>query len=136
MEESSHVTFFRSLPFLRKLVGLNYHVLRLEQGQRKRLYEAALALPIVFLLAVSFFKNRNPESSTYRLEQYVVCGLVFIGVYGLTRFTLKCTSDRMKEFMDDFEKKKDLLLRKIMIRFLLGYYGIMTVLITIAAIWL
>ena len=136
MEESSHVTFFRSLSFLRKLVGLNYHVLRLEQDQRKRLYEAALALPFVCLEGSFFLKYKNPESSTYRLEAAVICGLVFVGVYGLTRFTLKCTSDRMKAFMDDFEKKKDLVLRKIMIRFLLGYYGIMVVLITIAAIWL
>lgn len=124
MEENTHASSFRSLPFLRRLVGLNYHVIQLERGQRKKLYEFLLGLPLFILVGIFFLRDSDSSASTFQLEQFVICGVCFLSVFGLTRFALKYTSDKMKDFMDVFEKKQDRELRKILIRYSLIYYGI------------
>lgn len=124
MEENAHESSFKSFSFLRRFVGLNYYAIQSERGQRKKFYEFLLGLPLFILVGIFFLRGSDPDSSTFRLEQFVVCGLCFLSVFGLTRFVLRNTSDKMKSFMDDFEKKQDRELRKILIRYSLIYYGI------------
>jgi hypothetical protein len=131
MEENTPESLFRSLSFLRRFAGLNYYAIQSERGQRRRIYEFLLGLPLFIVAGIFFLRGSNPDSNTFRLEQFAICGLCFVSVYGFTRFVLGSTSGQVKDLMDIFAKKQDRILRKILIRYSLFYYGISFVVILI-----
>ena len=72
MEENTPESFFKSISFLQKLAGLNYHVIQSERGQRKKIYEFLLGLPLFILVGIFFLRDSNPGASTFQLEQFVI----------------------------------------------------------------
>lgn len=134
MEENTPESAFKSLSFLRRIVGLNYHAIQLEKDQRKKFYVFLLGLPLFIVVGIFFLRDRNTQTSTFQLEQFVVAGVSFISVFGFTKLLLRFTSDKMKALMDDFERKQDLVLRKILIRYSLIYYGVSFVVILVLAV--
>jgi hypothetical protein len=94
MEENSPASVFRSLSFLRRFAGLNYHAIQSERGQRRKIYEFLLGLPFFILVGIVFLRGRDTGTSTFKLEQFVVCGFCFLCVFGFTRLVLRFTSDK------------------------------------------
>ncbi|MNJ88906.1 hypothetical protein D3C87_64640 [compost metagenome] len=135
MEENTHESFFKSSSLPKRLFGLNYHLIQSERGQRKKIYEFLLGLPLFILVGIFFLSGRNTDTNTFKLEQFAICGLSFLSIYGLTRLSLKFTSDKMKSFMDVFEKQEDRALRKILIRYSLIYYGFSFLVILILSVF-
>lgn len=133
MEENTPESLFNSRSFPQKLAGLNYHLIESERGQRKKAYEFLLGLPFFIVVGIFFFRGRDRSSSDFKIEQVIICGLSFLSVFSLTRIVLRFTSEKIKELMHSFERKQDLLLRKILIRYALVYYGVSFVVILILA---
>jgi hypothetical protein len=135
IEDKTPDVTFASLTFMQKLAGLNYLAIRSEEGNRKKFYEFSLGLPLFIIVGIFFLGSRNPNQPYFKIEQFVVCGLTFFTVWGLTRLLRFITPDELKRDMDRMLNSQHAEIRKTGIRYSLIYAGFSVVVITIIAIW-